>query len=112
MLSPRIALTVIKTVHTVVWSVFVAAIVALPIAVWLEAWVTVAVLVGTVSGECIVLVSNGMRCPLTALAARYTDDRRANFDIFIPEWLARHNKAIFGTMFAVDLVYTAMQLAR
>ena len=111
-ISPRNALTAIKTVHTAVWSLFVAAIVAVPIAVWLEAWVTVAVLVGVVSAECIVLVANRMRCPLTDIAARYTEDRRANFDIFLPEWLARHNQAIFGTLFAVDLVYTAVQLAR
>jgi hypothetical protein len=109
---PRIALTVIKTVHTFVWSMFVAAIVALPIAVWREAWVAVTVLVGAVSAECIVLVANGMRCPLTALAARYTDDRRDNFDIWLPEWVARHNKAIFGTMFALDLVYTVVKLVR
>jgi hypothetical protein len=30
-----------------------------------------------------------MRCPLTGIAARYTDDRRDNFDIYLPPWLAR-----------------------
>jgi hypothetical protein len=48
--------------------------------------------------------------PLTAIAERYTDDRRANFDIWLPEWLARHNKSIFGTMFVLGLIYTASQL--
>ena len=28
------------------------------------------------------------------------DDRSANFDIYLPLWLARHNKTIFGSVFA------------
>ena len=109
-MSPRVALLTIKTVHTVVWAIFVAAIVGLPIAARLEYWVVVAGLAALVSAECLVLVANGMRCPLTAIAERYTDDRRANFDIWLPEWLARHNKSIFGTMFVIGLLYTATQL--
>lgn len=111
-MSPRVALLTIKTVHTIVWSIFVAAIVGVPIAARFESWRIVGVLVGLVSAECVVLALNGMRCPLTAIAERYTDDRRANFDIWLPEWLARHNKSIFGAMFAVDLVYAASRLVR
>ena len=33
------------------------------------------------------LVVNRWRCPLTSAAERYTTDRRANFDIYLPEWL-------------------------
>ena len=43
--------------------------------------------------------------PLTAVAARYTDDRRANFDIYLPEWLARYNKQIFGPLYAMGVAY-------
>ena len=109
-MSPRAALVTIKTVHTVVWGMFVAAIVGVPIAARFESWLVVAVLVGVVSAECIVLAANGMRCPLTAIAERYTDDRRPNFDIWLPEWLAQHNKSIFGTMFVIGLIYTASRL--
>jgi hypothetical protein len=42
---------------------------------------------------------------LTGIAARYTDDRRANFDIYLPEWLARHNKTIFGALYLLGLAY-------
>ena len=109
-MSPRVALITIKTVHTFVWSVFVAAIVGVPIAARLESWGLVAVLVAVVSAECVVLLANRMRCPLTVIAERYTDDRRANFDIWLPEWLARHNKSIFGTMFVIGLFYAATRL--
>ena len=52
--------------------------------------------------ECGVLALNKGRCPLTNLAARFTEDRADNFDIYLPDWLARHNKAIFGTLFVVN----------
>jgi hypothetical protein len=46
----------------------------------------------------LVLIAKGGRCPLTAVAVRYTVDRRDNFDIYLPEWLARRNKPIFGSI--------------
>lgn len=49
--------------------------------------------------EVAVLALNAWRCPLTGVAARYTDDRRDNFDIYLPLWLARYNKHIFGSLF-------------
>lgn len=51
-------------------------------------------------GECLILALNRGRCPLTDVAARYTDDRVDNFDIYLPLWLARYNKHIFGLLFA------------
>jgi hypothetical protein len=42
----------------------------------------------------------------TDVAARYTDDRRDNFDIYLPLWLARYNKLIFGWLFAGILLFT------
>ena len=39
------------------------------------------------------------RGPLSDLAARFTDNRSNNFDIYLPNWLAQHNKVIFGTLF-------------
>ena len=61
---------------------------------------------GIVFVEIIILLVNRWRCPLTAVAARYTSDRRPNFDIYLPAWLARHNKGIFGTLFGLGLAFT------
>ena len=58
-----------------------------------------AILTGIVLLECSVLAANGGRCPLSDLAARFTDDRAHNFDIYLPNWLAQHNKVIFGALF-------------
>ena len=57
--------------------------------------------------EGIVLVAFKWRCPLTVVAQKYTKDRRDNFDIFLPEFLARHNKIIFTAMFLVGTALVA-----
>jgi hypothetical protein len=64
-----------------------------------------AVLSGLVLVECAVLAVNRGRCPLTDLASRYTEERTDNFDIYLPLWLARRNKTIFGTLFAVGELF-------
>jgi len=105
-------LRVIKLAHTVVWALLVAVILAIPVMAWQDRVTATAVLTGIMLGEVLVLVVNGWRCPLTDLAARYTDDRRANFDIYLPLWLAANNKRIFGSIFAAGVVFSIWRLAR
>jgi hypothetical protein len=105
-------LRVIKLAHTAVWALLVAVILAIPVMAWQDRVTATAVLTGIMLGEVLVLVVNGWRCPLTDLAARYTDDRRANFDIYLPLWLAANNKRIFGSLFAAGLVFSIWRLAR
>lgn len=95
------ALWRIRVIHSVIWAVFAGAIMALPVAVAAGAWALAWGLSALVWVEVAVLIVNGMRCPLTAIAARHTTDREANFDIFLPLWLARHNKLVFGSLFAL-----------
>jgi hypothetical protein len=95
-LSP---LQTIKAVHTVLWAILATCILAIPAFGWAEMYRQVLWLTGVVLVEILILVLNGWQCPLTGVAARYTDDRRDNFDIYLPEWFARHNKLIFGSLF-------------
>ena len=92
-------LRAIKLAHTVVWALVAGCIVAIPVAGLAGGLDWAAGLSAMVLAECAVLALNGMRCPLTDLAARYTGDRAANFDIYLPEWLARNNKTVFGALF-------------
>lgn len=92
-------------VHTIVWAFFAAAIVAMPVAAWHRRLDLFWWLAGIVAVEVAVLAFNRMRCPLTDVAARYTDDRRDNFDIYLPLTLARYNKHVFGTLYALALAY-------
>jgi hypothetical protein len=99
----------IRMVHTIAWVVFASSIVAIPIvtlagrihtALWLSLLVWV---------EVFILAANRLRCPLTGVARRYTRDRSDNFDIFLPEWLAKHNKLIFGSLFAIGELFLLWQ---
>lgn len=98
-------LVAIKLLHTVAWVFFVACIVALPVAGALGRFELAYVLAAIVLVETAVLAFNRWACPLTGIAARYTTDRRDNFDIYLPEWLARHNKRIFGAFFILGLLF-------
>lgn len=102
-------LRAIKVAHTVVWALLVGVIVAIPVMAWRDRFVAAAILSGIMLGEVLVLVVNGWRCPLTDLAARYTDDRCANFDIYLPLWLAAHNKQIFGSLFVAGLMFAIVR---
>ncbi|HET9983274.1 MAG TPA: hypothetical protein VFQ38_06795 [Longimicrobiales bacterium] len=99
-------LRVVKAVHTLVWAFFAGSILAIPVLAWGGRLRQAALVVSVVLVEVLVLLVNGMRCPLTAVAARYTDDRRDNFDIYLPLWLARYNKLIFGWLFVAGLLFT------
>jgi hypothetical protein len=95
----------VKTVHTFTWGIFVLAIFAIPAVTVLgdlhsAIWLSVVVWI-----EVFVLIINHMRCPLTGIAERYASNRADNFDIFLPTWLARNNKLIFGTAFAAGELF-------
>ena len=96
-------LKLIRTVHTIVWCFFVSMILLVPVLAWLGHFGWAAVAGGMVLLEGLILLFNRGHCPLTDVAARYTEDRRPNFDIYLPEWLAKHNKTIFSTLFVVGL---------
>lgn len=87
-----------------IWAVFAGCIVSIPVLAWAGRFALAAVLAGVVFSEVLVLVLNRMRCPLTGVAARCTDERRDNFDIYLPEWVARHNKTIFGCLYLAGVL--------
>ncbi|MFZ2648833.1 MAG: hypothetical protein WA210_01890 [Burkholderiaceae bacterium] len=98
--------------HTIAWAFFAGCIVAIPVVSWQGNHRAAAWLTAVVFFEVALLVANGWRCPLTSLAARFTNDRRDNFDIYLPQWLAKHNKLIFGVLFGGGIVFALVQWAR
>jgi hypothetical protein len=60
--------------------------------------------IGFIIGEGMVLFLFKMFCPLTILARRYSDSDKDNFDIFLPNWLARHNKIIFTSIYVIGVI--------
>jgi len=89
----------IHLLHTAIWWFFAGCIVAIAIVGGRDHYGWAAVLIGFVLVECAVLAANRGRRPLTGMAAPHTAQRSANFDIYLPLWLARYNKTIVGTLF-------------
>ena len=96
----------IKLLHTIVWAFLVVCIAAIPVMAAIGKHRASLVFVGIVTAEVMILAFNGGRCPMTDVAGRYTSDRRDNFDIYLPLWLARYNKQIFGSLFIAGTVYS------
>jgi hypothetical protein len=103
-------LMAIKLAHTVVWGLMVVCILGIPVAAVRRRFGWALGLALVIVGESVVLALNGMRCPLTDLAAQYTPAPASgplppNFDIFLPAWIALHNKTIFGTLFVLNVAF-------
>ncbi|MCI0691093.1 hypothetical protein L0337_03690 [candidate division KSB1 bacterium] len=69
-----------------------------------ELGVGVGIAIGLIVLEGVILRLNNGSCPLTPIAARYTNRRDDGFDIFLPNWLARNNKIIFGSISFLGVV--------
>jgi hypothetical protein len=108
----RAALVAIRTLHTAVWAFFVACIAAVFVLAGRGRFAWALAAAGIVLVEVLVLALNRMRCPLTPIAARFTADRHASFDIYLPEWLAARNKEIFGPLYLAGLLYLLLAWLR
>ena len=104
-------LWLIKALHTVVWAFFVAAILVVlfsGITDNLTSYTWIAS--GSVVVEGLILLAFNRHCPLTLLARKYSSSTKANFDIFLPEWLARYNQLIFSVLYVIGLVLVGYRL--
>jgi len=98
-------LFVIKLIHTLIWGFFVAVIFYVVYAGLLDritiyTWIGI----GLVIAEGIILLLFKRSCPLTIIARNYSDSQEDNFDIFLPNWLAKYNKLIFTSIFLFGLL--------
>jgi len=110
-MSAAAALRIVKLAHTVVWAFFATSILAIPVLALFNELGYASALVAVVFVEVVVLATNNWRCPLTEVAARFTEERADNFDIYLPAWLARHNKLVFGVLYAFGMVLTSVRWA-
>ena len=106
------ALQAVKLAHTFIWALFAGCILAMPVMSWRGEHAVALILAGIVAVEVLILLVNQWSCPLTSVAARYTDDRRPNFDIYLPAWLARNNKLIFGVLYVAGLLFVLARWAQ
>jgi hypothetical protein len=100
-------LILIKTLHTLIWLFFNVVIFYMLYAVIvnkLDSWLWIGY--GLIALEGLVLLLFKGYCPLTVVARRYAAPDRDNFDIYLPNWLARHNKRIYTAIMGVIVVLT------
>src|SRR5262245_8256642 len=98
-------LRLIKWLHTVIWLFFNVVIFYFLYAVIVNKIDTMAwVCLSLIAAECMVLLVFKNLCPVTIVARKYSSSDRANFDIYLPEWIAKHNKKIYGAIVFVALV--------
>ena len=102
----------IKLLHTIIWVFFVIVIFYLLYAGIFDKitiYTLIAILLVAIEG--LVLLLFGWRCPLTVLGNKFSDDHEVGFDIFLPKWLAKHNKTIFGTLYGIGIVIVLLRLS-
>lgn len=104
-------LFIIKSIHTVIWLFFNVVIFYLLYAVIIDKidkWVWICI--GLVLLEGLVLLVFKWFCPLTVIARKYSNSTKNNFDIFLPNWLAKHNKLIYTSIFGIAILILIYQL--
>lgn len=110
--SRSLALNGLKLGHTIVWAFFAGCTIAIPVASARGRHRAAFSLAAVVAVEVVTIIANKGRCPLSPLAARFTDDRRPGFDICIPAWLAERNTLIFGMLYSSGLGFALWRWAR
>jgi hypothetical protein len=104
-------LTLVKTIHTIIWVFYNVVIFYLLYAVIagkIDKWVWIGL--GLFLFEAIILLIFKMKCPLTLIAKRYSDSDQHNFDIYLPNWLAKHNLAIYISILVIIILILICRL--
>lgn len=101
----------IKILHTLIWLFFNVVIFYLLYAVIvnkIDKWVWICI--GLIVAEGMVLLVFKNVCPVTIAARKYSESEAANFDIYLPAWLARNNKLIYTTIVVIAIVILIFRL--
>lgn len=95
-------LIMIKSIHTAVWVFFNIVLAYLFYAVLTDQigilfWLGIA----AYFFEFVILLIYGWNCPLTFWARKHSNSMKDNFDIYLPNWFARHNKTIYSIFIGI-----------
>src|ERR1700712_181855 len=98
-------LIAVKIIHTIIWIFFNVVIFYMLYAVLnnkLDNWFWLCY--GLIILEGIVLLMFKLICPLTLWARKYSNSTKENFDIYLPNWLAKFNKLIYTFIMVIILI--------
>lgn len=106
-----IKLIIVKIVHTLIWLFFNIVIFYFLYAVSvnnINTWVWICL--GVILLEVLVLAVFKSICPITLIARRYSESTNDNFDIYLPNWLAKHNKQIYASIVLIAITILIFRL--
>jgi hypothetical protein len=98
-------LVTIKLIHTAIWVFFNVVIFYLLYAVLInkiDKWIWIGLSLIFLEGVVLLIFKN--ICPVTLVARKYSSSDRDNFDIYLPEWLARYNKQIYSGIVVLIII--------
>jgi len=104
-------LVAVKLIHTIIWVILSSAIFYILYSglfnrITIYTWIAM----GMIVVEGAILMAFKWSCPLTVVARRYSDSTDNNFDIYLPEWLAKHNKTIFTSIYLIAVVLVIIRM--
>jgi hypothetical protein len=104
-------LVTIKLIHTAIWVFFNVVIFYLLYAVLInriDKWIWIGLSLIFLEGVVLLIFKN--ICPVTLVARKYSSSDRDNFDIYLPEWLARYNKQIYSSIVVLIIIILLVRL--
>lgn len=102
-------LYILRIIHTIIWLFFNVVIFYLYYAVItnkIDKWICI----GLILMEGVVLLLFKKFCPITLIARKYSNSTKDNFDIFLPNWLAKYNKLIYTSLFIIAVLILIYRL--
>jgi hypothetical protein len=104
-------LVTIKLIHTAIWVFFNVVIFYMLYAVLInkiDKWIWIGLSLIFLEGVVLLIFKN--ICPVTLVARKYSSSDRDNFDIYLPEWLARYNKQIYSSIVVLIIIILLVRL--
>jgi hypothetical protein len=111
-MAANIKLVFVKILHTIIWVFFNVVIFYLLYAVVIDkidGWVWICA--SLIIVEVIILIVFKKICPVTLIARKYSDSQKDNFDIYLPNWLAKYNKEIYAVIVLIAIVILIYRLS-
>lgn len=111
-MTENLKLIAVKIIHTLIWVFFNVVIFYLLYAVIankIDKWIWICI--GLIALEGIILLVFKRICPVTLIARKYSDSTKDNFDIYLPNWLAKYNKTIYTTIVMIAIAILIYRLS-
>jgi len=110
-MTENVKLRLVKTIHTIIWVFFNVVIFYLVYAVAtnrIDKWVWICITLIFLEGLILIVFKN--ICPITLIARKFSTSQKDNFDIYLPNWLAKYNKKIYSIIVLIAIVILIYRL--